>query len=86
VPSRSARQAGKREKGLWQRRYWEHAVRDETDLQRHIDYIHFNPVKHGLVSRVADWPHSSFHQYVRREELPADWGGDVREIAGSFGE
>src|SRR5437868_3420425 len=84
--SRSARHIRKREKGLWQRRYWEHAIRDETDLRRHIDYIHFNAVKHGLVSRVVDWPHSSFHQYVEREDLPADWGGDVREIAGSFGE
>jgi putative transposase len=86
APSRSARQVGKREKGLWQRRYWEHVIRNETDLQRHIDYIHFNPVKHGLVSRVVDWPHSSFHQNVEREELPTDWGGDARDIAGSFGE
>jgi len=83
---RSPRQISKREKGLWQRRYWEHVIRNEADLQRHIDYIHFNPVKHRLVSRVIDWPHSSFHQYVEREELPPDWGGDVREIAGSFGE
>ena len=86
APSRSARHVEKREKGVWQRRYWEHAIRDEGDLYRHIDYIHFNPVKHGLVSRVVDWPHSSFHQYVKRAELPADWGGDVREIAGSYGE
>jgi len=83
---RSARHIVKREKGLWQRRYWEHAIRDETDLARHVDYIHFNPVKHGLVPRVHDWPHSSFHQYVARGELPQDWGGDVREIIGSFGE
>src|SRR5436190_13971936 len=69
APSRSERHIKKREKGLWQRRYWEHAIRDETDLYRHIDYIHLNPVKHGLVSRVVDWPHSSFHQYVEREEL-----------------
>jgi putative transposase len=86
APSRSARQIGKREKGLWQRRYWEHVIRNETDLRRHIDYVHFNPMKHGLVSRVVDWPHSTFHQYVEREELPSDWGGDVRDIAGSFGE
>lgn len=75
--SRSASKIGKREKGIWQRRYWEHAIRDEQDLARHIDYIHFNPVKHGLASRVSDWPHSSFHQYVKRGELPEDWGGDV---------
>jgi putative transposase len=83
---RSTRQAAKREKGLWQRRYWEHAIRDEADLARHVDYIHFNPVKHGLVARVRDWPHSSFHQYVARGELPEDWGGDMREIGGTFGE
>jgi putative transposase len=86
APSRTSRHIGKREKGLWQRRYWEHVIRGERDLCRHIDYVHFNPVKHGLVSRVVDWPHSSFHQYVEREELPADWGGDMREITGSFGE
>jgi putative transposase len=84
--ARSARQVAKREKGLWQSRYWEHAIRDEADLARHVDYIHFNPVKHGLVSRVRDWPHSSFHQYVARGELPGDWGGDMRELSGLFGE
>jgi putative transposase len=51
-----------------------------------VDYIHFNPVKHGHVTRVADWPHSSFHRYVERGLLAADWGGDVRDIQGSFGE
>ena len=61
----------------WARRYWEHTVRDDEDLQRHIDYIHLNPVKHGLVQRVVDWPHSTFHRYVRRDWLPADWGGEV---------
>jgi putative transposase len=86
APNRSLSKIAKREKGIWQRRYWEHAVRDQDDLTRHIDYIHFNPVKHGLVSCVSDWPHSSFHQYVRRGELPADWGGDIRDVAGLFGE
>jgi putative transposase len=76
----------KREKGVWQRRYWEHAIRDEADLERHIDYIHFNPVKHGHVNRVIDWPHSSFHRYVERGLLVADWGGDMRNISGTFGE
>ena len=85
--ARSPSKVAKRERGIWQRRYWEHAIRDDADLTRHIDYIHFNPVKHGLVSRVCDWPHSSFHQYVKRGDLPEDWGGDVREMAGSaFGE
>jgi putative transposase len=86
APNRSPSKTAKREKGIWQRRYWEHAVRDQNDLTRHIDYVHFNPVKHGLVSRVSDWPHSSFHQYVGRGELPADWGGDIRDVAGLFGE
>ena len=76
----------KREKGIWQRRYWEHAIRDEADLERHVDYIHFNPVKHGLVARVRDWSFSSFHRYVEQGILPADWGGDMRAIAGQFGE
>lgn len=76
----------KREKGIWQRRYWEHAIRDEADFGKHIDYIHFNPVKHGHVARVADWPHSSFHRYVERGELPLDWGGDMKDVHGAFGE
>ena len=83
---RSPSKIVKREKGIWQRRYWEHAIRDEADLERHIDYIHFNPVKHGHVTRVSDWQHSSFHGYVERGLLTKDWGGDMKEMAGSFGE
>jgi putative transposase len=71
---------------LWQRRYWEHTIRDENDFARHVDYIHFNPVKHGLVRRVCDWPHSSFHRYVREGLLPIDWAGDAGRDGGSFGE
>jgi putative transposase len=71
---------------LWQRRFWEHTIRDENDFARHIDYIHFNPVKHGLVTRIRDWPYSSFHQYVRQGLLPPDWGGDVDEGGLKFGE
>jgi len=84
--SLSTSKIAKREKGIWQRRYWEHAIRNEKDLLRHVDYIHFNPVKHGLVSRVRDWPYSSFHRFVERDELPVDWGGDVPEMPGEFGE
>jgi putative transposase len=83
---RSASKVSKREKGIWQRRYWEHAIRNDRDLARHVDYIHFNPVKHGHVTRVVDWPHSSFHRYVQRGLLEADWGGDMREIPRPFGE
>jgi putative transposase len=84
--SRSVSKIAKREKGVWQRRYWEHAIRNDADLERHVDYIHYNPVKHGLVSRVQDWPHSSFHRYVKRGMLPVDWGGDVMDVRGRFGE
>jgi putative transposase len=84
--ARSASKVTKREKGIWQRRYWEHAIRDERDFERHVDYIHYNPVKHGLVSRVLDWPHSSFHRFVERGILPLDWGGDLADITGGFGE
>jgi putative transposase len=83
---RSPSKIAKREKGIWQRRYWEHAIRDDADLERHVDYIHFNPVRHGYVSRVVDWPHSSFHRYVAQSVLPTDWGGDLKDIKGSFGE
>jgi len=61
-------------------RFWEHAIRDDTDFERHVDYIHFNPVKHGYVTRVCDWPYSSFHRYAKDALLPADWGGDMAEI------
>jgi putative transposase len=66
--------AAKREMGIWQRRYWEHQIRDEADLARHVDYIHFNPVKHGHVRQVRDWPHSSFHKWVAKGDLPEAWG------------
>ena len=67
------------EHGIWRRRFWEHTIRDDADLRHHIDYIHYNPVKHGYVSRPLDWPHSSFHRYVKRGLLASDWG--VGEIA-----
>jgi putative transposase len=74
---RSESRTSKGERGIWQRRYWEHLIRDEEDFARHVDYIHINPVKHGLVTRAADWPHSSFHRYVRTGTLPIDWAGNV---------
>ena len=76
-----------REKGIWQRRYWEHQIKDEQDLQRHIDYIHYNPVKHGLVAQVKDWPYSTFHRYVQRNIYPEHWGNGVNvNESGVFGE
>jgi putative transposase len=82
----SASRASKGERGIWQRRYWEHTLRDEADFERHVDYIHFNPVKHGHVRRVQDWPHSSFHRMVEPGVYPLDWAGDALGEAGAFGE
>jgi putative transposase len=73
------------ERGVWQRRFWEHLIRDEADYARHVEYCYINPVKHRLVSRVGDWPHSSFHRDVRAGIFPRDWAGDVAQ-AGAFGE
>ena len=64
---------------------WEHLIRDDEDFRRHVEYCYINPVKHGLVTRVRDWPHSSFHRDVRAELFPEDWVGDV-SAAGGFGE
>ncbi|MGH6899413.1 MAG: REP-associated tyrosine transposase [Geminicoccaceae bacterium] len=71
-PTASRRLKG--ERGLWQRRYWEHVICDEADFTAHLDYIHFNPVKHGLVERAADWPWSSLHRYVAEGAYPPGWG------------
>ena len=62
-------------KDVWQHRYWEHVLRDERDLIKHVDYIHYNPVKHGLVVMVIDRPYSSFHRYVEHGLCAEDWGG-----------
>lgn len=70
----------RKESAVWQRRFWEHQIRDDLDLQRHVDYIHYNPVKHGHVARVADWPYSSFHRYVQRGIYPPDWVGDASDM------
>ena len=72
------------ERGIWQRRYWEHLIRDDEDLATHIDYIHLNPVKHGYVKRAADWPHSSIHRFVSAGILPIDWAG--QDDRGEHGE
>ena len=81
----SAVRRARHERGIWQRRFWEHLIRDEVDYARHVEYCYINPVKHGLVSRVRDWPHSSFHRDVRAGIIPQDWAGDV-EQSGAFGE
>jgi len=68
----------RRERGIWQRRFWEHMLRNEEDFNRHLDYIHWNPVKHGYVSNVIDWPHSSVHKYVKMGWYPENWGSQVK--------
>ncbi len=66
--------ARRNEGSLWQRRYWEHVLRDEADLKRHVDYVHYNPVKHGLASRAWDWPYSTFPRFVAIGEYDKTWG------------
>jgi putative transposase len=75
----------KGERGIWRRRYREHLIRDETDFRHHVDYCHFNPVKHGLAKDLGDWPYSTFHRYVRAGLYPPGWAGNFAE-AGEFGE
>jgi putative transposase len=69
----------KGERGIWQRRYWEHTIRDEEDYARHLDYVRFNPVKHGLVSHAHEWPYSSFRRCVARGQYPVGWLGGGRK-------
>ena len=72
---RSQSRMNKHERGIWQRRFWEHVIWNEQDFRTHVDYIHFNPVKHNLVDQVVEWPYSSFHKYVEQGIYPQDWGG-----------
>jgi putative transposase len=81
----SAVRVARNERGIWQRRFWEHMIRDEADFAGHVEYCYINPVKHGHVSRVKDWPYSSFHRDVAAGLFPEDWGGDCN-AAGEFGE
>ena len=72
---RSAMRQARGERGIWQRRSWEHLIRDERDLQAHMDYLHYNPVKHGQVAQVVDWPSSTLHRLTAAGVYPADCGG-----------
>jgi putative transposase len=76
----------KAERGIWQRRYWEHTIRDECDFERHCDYIHFNPVKHGYAHAAREWPHSSFHRFAKQGIYAADWASGEEMHGGGFGE
>ena len=77
------------ESTIWQRRFWEHQIRDAHDMEKHMDYIHFNPIKHNLVSRVGDWPWSTFHRYVQKGMYSEMWGNDysvnMTDDYGEFG-
>lgn len=74
-----------RESAIWQRRFWEHRIRDERDFKAHCDYIHYNPVKHGLVGAPKDWEYSTFHSYVRAGIYPEHWGGEVSAFPENMG-
>jgi len=82
---RSESRTKRSERGIWQRRFWEHTVRDEDDLIRCVDYLHWNPVKHGLVTNVKDYPYSSFHRFVEAGDYELNWGGTgaVEDIPGA---
>lgn len=89
IASTDGNRLKRKEGGLWQRRFWEHQIRDEDDFRRHVEYTYWNPVKHGYVSRVVDWPYSTFHRDVQRGLYAANWGGlEQAEVAhtGDFGE
>ena len=75
-----------RETTIWQRRFWEHQIRDEKDYQNHMDYIHYNPVKHGIVEHVSDWPYSTFHRYVQHGIYPRCWGDNINVENIEYGE
>lgn len=83
-PVRNSRQK-KRERGIWQRRFWEHLIRDNLDYQRHVDYIHYNPVKHGYVETATDWPYSSIHRHLRYGQTTLVEGSS-KSTDGLFGE
>ena len=74
--TRNASREKKHEAAIWQRRYWEHTILDQEDLEAHLDYIHYNPVKHGYVTRAGDWHFSSFLRYVREGLYEPDWAGE----------
>jgi len=74
----------RRERGVWQRRFYEHTIQDEADLKRCVDYLHVNPLKHGFVKRVCDWPWSSFHRYVKLGEYSANWGSQAEWYGDEF--
>ncbi len=83
-PPASESRLRRRERGLWQRRFWEHVIRNEQDLARHRDYIHYNPVKHGLVESPGQWKHSSFKRFVEKGMYDPDWGANADQGVASM--
>ena len=75
-PTYSPSLARKRESGVWQRRFWEHTIRDDRDFRKHVNYIHYNPVKHKYVKSPVEWRYSSIHTYIQRGLLAEDWSAD----------
>jgi len=85
----SSSRLSKGERGIWQRRFWEHVVRDEKDFENHLNYILYNPVKHGYVTKAADWRFSSIHRSIRKGEISRSWGSGDDEYfqdIGDYGE
>jgi putative transposase len=76
----SEARVNKNERGIWQRRYWEHTIRDEDDYVAHVDYCHINPLKHGRVQQISDWPYSTFHRDVRQGIYPENWAGSTSDL------
>ncbi len=76
----------KRERGIWQRRFWEHLIQDEWDYEHHINYIHYNPVKHGYVTTPIEWKYSSIHRFIQADLLPKNWGCNDEFNVRNFGE
>ncbi len=79
-PQRTRSMMKRNESGLWQRRFWDHIIRNDQDFINHLNYIHYNPVKHGLVDSPSDWPYSTFHKYVKLDFYEKDWGSDPIEF------
>ena len=71
------------EYNLWQKRFWEHRIRDDVDLEQHVNYIHYNPVKHGLVRMPCEWKFSTIHRYIKHGLLPKDWGASEIPVIAS---
>lgn len=86
LPIRNESFIRRRELNIWQRRFWAHYIEDQDDLNRHLDYIHYNPVKHELVKNVCDWPWSSFHRYVKMGFYDINWGGGDYDALNNMGE